>query len=99
MARFIINSKVYDTEKMEFIATVKKWYEFTDFVHKQIFGKGVGRFEECKLYKSVKDNWLLTHEDGGNLVGEAIAEKDAKKLLMKCNYTAYMRLYGELEEA
>ncbi len=99
MARFIIQSKVYDTDKMELIATVKMWYEFTGFIQKQMFGEGVGRFEECKLYRSVKGNWLLTHEDGGHLIGGAIEEKEAKKLLMKCDYTAYMRLYGELEEA
>lgn len=99
MARFIINSKVYDTEKMEFIATAKMWHEFTDSVQKQMFGGGIGHFEECKLYKSVKGNWLLTHEDGSHLIGGAIEEREAKKLLMKCDYAAYMRLYGELEEA
>lgn len=28
MARFIIQNKVYDTDKMERIAQVSKWYKF-----------------------------------------------------------------------
>ena len=40
---FIIDKKKYDTEKMEEIATVKKWYEVNDAIAQLMYpGKEVG---------------------------------------------------------
>lgn len=75
---FIIHDMKYDTEKMEHISDVKKWYSFNS----SFFGKEVGRTYSCQLWKSKKGNWLLTHEiDYEEKVGEAIKENEAKVLL------------------
>ena len=99
MARFIFNNKVYDTSKMKLIGKVQKWYEYRSYLLQQMYGKGVGREYDCELYCSEKGNWLITHEADGKVYGEAINEAEAKTLLMRCDYTAYTELYGELEEA
>ena len=99
MAMFIIGNKKYDTSKMELIGKVEKWYECKGYLFQQIYGKGIGRKYDCALYRSEKGNWLLTHEAEGGLVGEAISEDEAKRLLMHYDYTAYSKIYGELEEA
>ena len=99
MARFIIQDKVYDTSKMKQVGAVSKWYEYTGYLLRQFYGEGVGRRYDCKLYRSDKGNWLLTHEGENGLTGEAITEEEAKNLLKRYDYTAYAKLYGELEEA
>lgn len=100
MARFIINKKVYDTEKMTLIGRVEKWYEFKGWLQQQIFGKEAGRMHDCDLYRSNKSNYLLVHEtDVYSIVGEAITETEAKDLLMRYDYDNYTKLFGELEEA
>lgn len=97
MSRFVINNKVYDTEKMGHIGTVKKWYR-NDFV--SIFtGKELGKVQSCELYRSVKGNYLLTYKDAGHIYGEAINENEAKNLLMHHDYNNYRKLFGDLEEA
>lgn len=59
MSRFVINNKVYDTEKMEHIGIVKKWYKLSGYLEKQIFGENAGRMRECELYKSAKGNFFV----------------------------------------
>ncbi len=49
MARFIIQNKVYDTDKMKLVGHVRKWYEFQGWLQKQMFGDGMGRMYDCKL--------------------------------------------------
>lgn len=99
MAKFVIQNKLYDTSKMKLIGKVEKWYEYTGYLLRQIYGKGVGRKYDCELFCSEKGNWLLTHEGENGLTGEAISEEEAKDLLMKYDYEAYSKKYGELEEA
>ena len=100
MARFIFDNKVYDTEKMELIAKVTKWYEFRGWFYRRMFGEGTGRMNDCELYRSDKGNYLLVHEDDTSIViGEAIEESEAKNLLMRYAYDKYVELFGELEEA
>ena len=83
--KFIIENKLYDTEKMKLVGRVKKWYEYEGY---------------CDLYRSQKGNWLLVHiGEQGDYDGEAISEKEAKSLLMRYDYDAYAKEYGELEEA
>lgn len=95
MAKFVINRKLYDTEKMRLIGHVQKWYEFTDYMSKQLFGEGMGRTHRCELYRSEKGNWLLVHDN----FGQAITEKEAKALLLRYDYAAYAKMYGDIEEA
>lgn len=100
MARFIIQDKVYNTNKMSFIGIVRKRYRFAGIVMKSIYGIGSGREYDCELYKSEKGNFLLVREnDCAQICGEAITEEEAKNLLKSSNYDAYVQLYGELEEA
>ena len=99
MARFIIKDKVYDTSKMKLIGKVKKWYEYTSYFLQQMHGKGYGRKYDCDLYRSEKGNWLLVHDGERGCTGEAITEDEAKSLLKQYDYDAYVKEYGELEEA
>ena len=99
MARFIINDLIYDTEKMEYIAEVRKWYEYTGILEKRIFGDGVGKKYDCKLYRSKRGNYFIEHERNYRIIGEAITKKEAKELLKCCAYEKYAELFGELEEA
>lgn len=99
MARFVIQNKVYDTDKMKLAGNVRKWYKFTSWVSQQLFGEGMGRIYDCQLYRSDKGNWLLVHEGDTGLCGEAIKAKEAKELLLHCDYDSYVTLFGALEEA
>ena len=95
---FIINAKKYDTDKMELIADVKKWYEL-EGTARMIFGKGMGRVYNCQIWKSKKGNWLLTHDVDYTSKGEAITIEEAKDLLMKYNPDKYEDLFEEIPEA
>ncbi len=96
--RFIINDLVYDTEKMEEIATVKKWVKNKTL--SAIMGKELGNEIPHILWKSKAGRYLLTHEeDYATYYGQAIEEEDAKTLLKRCNYTKYAEMFGELPEA
>lgn len=98
--KFIVNDKVYDTDKMELLGTVRKWYEFTGWLDKALFGEGMGRKYDCKLYRTQKGNYLLTHEpDSSRTVAQAITEEEAKRLLVNSDYDTYCKYFGELEEA
>ena len=98
--KFIISNKVYDTDKMTLIAKVKKWYEVTDWLTVNVFGTGYGRVFDCKLFRSDKGNYLLTHDHSdGHIVGQAITEAEAKELILHCDYDTYEKLFGALEEA
>ncbi len=99
MARVIIKDMVYDTSKMKLIGKVKKWYEYTGYFLQQMYGKGYGRKYDCDLYRSEKGNWLLVHDGERGCTGEAITVDEAKSLLKQYDYDAYVKEYGELEEA
>lgn len=97
---FIINNKKYDTDKMIKIADVEKFYSLNSWVLDRAFGrKGVGRDYKCELWKSDKNNWLITHErDYGTVCGEAISENEAKELLLKFDFKKYEELFEIIEE-
>lgn len=96
MSKFIIREKVYDTDKMERIGTVKKWYANG----LQLWGSRIGHTYSCELYRSKKGNYLLVSKrDYNELLGEAITETEAKGLLMRYDYENYAKVFGELEEA
>lgn len=98
--QFIIGRMKYNTDHMEKIADVKKWYEVQGYFSQALFpGKTVGRTYDCELWKSKKGNWLLIHEADYRYIGEAIEEDEAKTLLMKYATGIYEEMYGELPEA
>lgn len=81
---FVIKGMKYNTEKMEKVAEVRKWYRVDTFLTRSMYpGKEVGRTYPCELWKSAKGNWLLTHEEDYSTYGEAIQEEEAKSLLMR----------------
>ncbi len=96
--RFIINDLVYDTEKMEQIATVRKWVK--NNTASAIFGKEMGTQMPHILWKSRNGRYLLTHEeDFSTTYGRAIEEQEAKELLKQYSYKKYAEMFGELPEA
>ena len=55
--RFVINGLKYDTENMEKVANVKKWYESRSQLIKAIYNNAkVGTTHDCELWKSKKGN-------------------------------------------
>lgn len=98
---FVIKGMKYNTEKMEKVAEVRKWYRVDTFLTRSMYpGKEVGRTYPCELWKSEKGNWLLTHEmDYSKSIGEAITEEEAKELLMRYATPIYEEMFGELPEA
>lgn len=99
--KFIIQGMKYDTEKMQKLATVKKWYREDNILNRAMFpGQEIGRTYECELWKSAKGNWLLTHEvDFDKIMGEAITGEEAKELLMRYATPIYEEIFGALPEA
>ncbi len=99
--QFVIKGMKYNTDNMENVAKVKKWYQIDNIWTRAAYpGKEVGRVYECELWKSEKGNWLLTHEvDYSKAVGEAITEEEARELLTRFATPIYESLFGELPEA
>lgn len=89
---FVINEKKYDTNNMELV-TNKFRYEYK--VSHSIFGGLTHVTYDTGLYKSEKGNWLVVF-DG---YGRAVTEKKAQDMLLKHDYKAYEKQFGELEEA
>ena len=97
---FIIGCKKYDTDKMEKVADVKKWYKVDNIFSRAIYGgEEVGRYYPCELWRSEKGNWLLTHEVDYTMYGQAISEFEAQSLMMIYATEIYEERYGELPEA
>lgn len=97
---FIINGMKYNTDNMEKVADVKKWYRIDNiFTQAAYQGKEVGRNYDCELWKSQKGNWLLTHKPDYKVVGQAITEEEAKELLMRYAPDIYEKEFEEIPEA
>ena len=94
--QFVINGMKYETDNMEMVAEVKKWYKVDTILTRALYpGEERGREYACQLWKSKKGNWLLTHEeDYGMKYGQAIKEEEAKNLLMRYATGIYEKLYG-----
>lgn len=91
---FVINSLKYDTTKMELIST-KCEYKYTGTMLNMTLrysGKNV------KIFKSLKNHWLLTYETDYKNCAVALSEEEAKKYLMHYDLEAYEKYFGELEE-
>lgn len=89
---FVINEKKYDTNKMELVSN-KFRYEYK--VSHLILGELTRVTYDTGLYKSKKSNWLVVF-DGYD---RAVTEKEARDMLLKHDYKAYEKQFGELEEA
>lgn len=100
--RFVINGMKYNTDNMEEVAEVRKWYRVDNGITNLMYpDKEVGMVRQCTLWKSRKGNWLLTHKEDyyQKDYGEAIEEEEAKELLMKYAPDKYEELFEEIPEA
>lgn len=92
---FVIDNLKFDTSKMELISRRCQYnYESTFFNYTVNYtGKNV------KLFRSKKENWLLTYETDYKICGVRLQENDVKNLLIKYDVQMYEQIFGELEEA
>lgn len=84
-----------DTTKMELIST-KCEYKYTGTMLNMTLrysGKNV------KIFRSLKNHWLLTYETDYENCAVALSEEEAKKYLMHYDLEAYEKHFEELEEA
>lgn len=55
--------------------------------------------KNVKIFKSLKNHWLLTYETDYENCAVALSEEEAKEYLMRYDLEAYEKHFGELEEA
>ena len=94
--RFIVNKKIYDTDKAELLCTFYKHCTV-----KTLLG-ATYPVRKTNLYKTAKGAYFLTssiNNAGYNYSIEVIDEEEAKNYLMHNGYNKYTELFGELEEA
>ena len=92
---FVINKLKYNTDNMELISKQCE-YSWSD----RLLGSAIRyRGRNVKLWKSSKDNWLLTFEKDFFPCGKALSSEEAQNLLLKYDVDAYEKIFGELEEA
>ena len=92
---FVINNLKYDTDKMELVSE-KCEYKYTS----TMFGCTItysGR--NVKLWRSAKDNWLITYETDYSIRGRKLSKEEVSNLLLKYDLEKYEGIFGELEEA
>ena len=92
---FVINNLNYDTDKIELVSEKCEYsYLSTVFTFQRYRGKNV------KLWRSKKNNWLLTFEkDLCERCGIYLNDEQVKNLLIRYDIEAYEKIFGELEEA
>ena len=92
--KFIVNNKIYDTDKAELLCTFSKQWE-----SKTIVGT-LYPYRDTNLYKTAKGAYFFTCcTDYGTHYIEVIDENTAKYYLMRKNYDKYVEMFGALEEA
>ena len=93
----VINGLKYNTDNMVLIS------EKIEYLYESNIAQLAGlryRGKNVKLYKSKKDNWLLTYERDFNVTyGKTLTEEEAKSYLIRYDLEKYEELFGELEEA
>ena len=90
---FVINGLKYDTDKLKLISDKCEHKYHSSYFHNTVYTVA------AKLYKSEKNNWLLTYEKPGKYCAKALVEDEAAKLLLLYDLEAYEEIFGELEEA
>lgn len=92
---FVINNLKYDTDKMELVSEQCKYYRTsTVFGHHMLYTT-----DEVQVWKSRKNNWLLTYKFSCKYYAKALTEIEVKELLMEYDLKTYEKIFGELEEA
>lgn len=94
---FVINCLKYDTDKMELVSERCEYYHSsTMFGHRMTYTTDA---DEVKVWKSRKNNWLLTYKFSCKYYAKALTEIEVKELLMEYDLKTYEKIFGELEEA
>lgn len=93
---FVINNLKYDTDKMELISKKCRYTYYSGF-----FGRVISyKAKDVKLWRSKKNNWLMTYETGdADKCGISLTIDKVKTLLLKYDVDNYEKIFGELEEA
>ena len=91
---FIVDKKIYDTNKAELLAEGKRQYQESNV----ILNCTIYPQYETKLYKTEKGNYFFTYIAHYRNYIEVTDEETAKSWLMYKNYPKYVELFGELEE-
>ena len=93
---FVINKLKYDTDKMKLVSE-KCSYSYEETL---IFGGIVKNpCKNVKLWKSAKDNWLISYETTYSIRARALDKNEVEELLLKYDLEKYEEIFGELEEA
>lgn len=93
---FVINNLKYDTDKMELVSDkIKYTYTWTSIIGMEMKSSG----KDVKLFRSKKNNWLLTYRTDYDSRAKALNEAECKELLLRYDLEKYEELFGELEEA
>ena len=93
---FVIDNLKYDTDKMELVSDkIKYTYTWTSIVGMKMKSSG----KDVKLFRSKKNNWLLTYRTDYDSRAKALNEAECKELLLRYDLEKYEELFGELEEA
>lgn len=92
---FAINNLKYDTDKMELVSTKCEYAYVRMLFDMKLRYNG----KNVKIFKSLKNHWLLTYEVGYEKRAVALSEEEAKEYLICYDLKAYEKNFGELEEA
>lgn len=92
--KFIVNNKIYDTDKAELIA--EGYRKVTE--HSYVFGCDIYPERMNQLYKTAKGAYFFTWEYSLANRMQLVTEDEAKSWLMRADYSKYAELFGELEE-
>lgn len=91
MARYILNDKIYDTEKS------RKIFSFRHLENTNFFGIEYGYWVTAVLFKTQNGNWFYETSENKAYV---YSENDVKRLLKKLNQVdIYEEHFKELEMA
>lgn len=92
--KFIVNNKIYDTDKAEKVLNYRHRFPLTLTPQFCIW-------HDMELYRTSKGNWFsVRHEDYGKVTCIAHTVEEAKEIFKKCNRVElYAQYFGNLEEA
>ena len=87
--RFILNKKLYDTDKAELICTGLKKWDINAVVYARLF---------TSLYRTSKGTFFIVAEDGKTYHMRIVDQNEAEKFCISNSYDKYVEIFGELEE-
>ena len=92
--KFIVNNKIYDTETAEKLCSFSEQWK-VDTILGAIYP-----YRDTDLYRTKKGAYFIVSQgDYGRFEMRCVNEHEAKRYLMYNDYSKYVELFGELEEA